>query len=175
MNSSKIWRWEVITGLCLINGFRIGAELGVSGGRFTSFLLSRLPDAKMIAVDLWDEQPPRDEEGAETYTAHNLPAKYEFLKKTWDEHFPERVRMMRMRTVEAAQHVNDGSLDFVFIDADHSYSGCKADIEAWAPKVRKGGLIAGHDLNWPTVKKAVDEKYERYVIYPDNVWAASNG
>ena len=172
---SKIWRWEVITGLCLINGFRIGAELGVSGGRFTSFLLGRIPDAQMIAVDLWDAQEPREEEGTETYADHNLPGKYEYLKETWGQYFPGRFKMLRMSTLEAAKQVADGSLDFIFIDADHSYSGCKGDIEAWAPKVRKGGLIAGHDYNWHTVRRAVDEKYAKVMVYADNVWATSNG
>ena len=171
----KIWRWEIITGICLINGFRVGAELGVSGGRFTSFLCGRIPEMKMIAVDLWEEQLKRDVEGAESYSEHNLPAKYEYLKEQWEKFFPERVQIMRMRTTDAAKQVEDGSLDFVFIDADHTYEGCKSDIEAWEPKVRKGGIISGHDYCWPTVNRAVHEHYPSVVVYSDNVWVTTRG
>lgn len=49
--------------------------------------------------------------------------------------------------------------DFVFIDAAHDYESVKADIQAWMPKVKEGGILAGHDYceAWPGVKKVVDE------------------
>jgi len=53
-------------------------------------------------------------------------------------------------------------VDLVFIDGDHSYKGCKADIEAWLPHIKKGGAIVFHDYQsgkWPDVKKAVDEAF----------------
>jgi predicted O-methyltransferase YrrM len=39
-----------------------------------------------------------------------------------------------------------GTIDFIFIDGDHSYDACKADIQAWAPFVKRGGVIAFHDF-----------------------------
>jgi len=50
-------------------------------------------------------------------------------------------------------------VDLVFIDADHSYSSVWTDITTWLPKIRKGGIICGHDYiqDIPEVKKAVDE------------------
>jgi len=59
-----------------------------------------------------------------------------------------------------------GQLDLVFVDGDHSYEGAKADIEAWYPHVKVGGLIVVHDYFtkdqaegplFPGVKQAVDE------------------
>lgn len=70
---------------------------------------------------------------------------------------------MRMDSVKAAEAFSDGSLDFVFIDADHSYDGVCRDIEAWYPKVKDGGLLCGHDYAnkgdpcGMEVKRAVDE------------------
>ena len=146
-----------------MNGYRYGAELGVSTGRFTVFLCETIPDMRMICVDLWAEQAPRpDIVQAETYTAaegweHDKSlAKF---KRDCEQYFPGRVDIRRQHTVEAAKGVQDESLDFVFIDADHSYEGCLADIRAWGPKVKFGGLIAGHDYSekWPGVMRAVNE------------------
>ena len=65
---------------------------------------------------------------------------------------------MKKSSVEAAPELEDGSLDFVFIDANHSYDAVKNDIIAWAPKVRSGGVLCGHDYNsFPGVQKAVDD------------------
>lgn len=60
---------------------------------------------------------------------------------------------------EAAKLYSDNSLDFVFIDAGHDYDSVIKDIKSWYPKVKIGGVIAGHDYTQPTcgVKKAVDE------------------
>lgn len=58
--------------------------------------------------------------------------------------------------------VYHGSIDFLFIDAGHTYEECKADIEAWMPFVRPGGVICGHDFNyqWPGVVQAVNEVFQ---------------
>jgi predicted O-methyltransferase YrrM len=64
-----------------------------------------------------------------------------------------------MTTNEAVKLFDDESLDAVFIDADHSYEAVKLDIQNWMPKVRRGGILAGHDYvpSWPGVVRAVDE------------------
>jgi len=76
----------------------------------------------------------------------------------------DRRQVIRARSVDAAARVPDGSLDFVFIDADHSYEGCAADIRAWLPKVRAGGILCGHDYRnthcpFPGVERAVEEAF----------------
>jgi predicted O-methyltransferase YrrM len=53
--------------------------------------------------------------------------------------------LWRMTSLEGAGRVADGSLDFVYIDANHRYEAAITDIQAWAPKVRQGGIVAGHD------------------------------
>lgn len=60
---------------------------------------------------------------------------------------------IRMSSVEAAKLYNDNSLDFVCIDASHDYDNVKADIEAWLPKIKIGGILAGDDYGH--VQKAV--------------------
>ena len=70
----------------------------------------------------------------------------------------------------------DNYFDLVFVDASHAYSKAKEDIEHWLPKVKRGGILAGHDyyMRWPGVVKAVNELFpeELYTVafLPDTVW-----
>lgn len=66
----------------------------------------------------------------------------------------------KLPSVEGAKLYKDKSLDFVYLDACHLYECLIADINAWLPKIKSGGILAGHDYNhpvWPGVKTAVDE------------------
>ena len=65
-------------------------------------------------------------------------------------------------SIDIAPSVDDGSLDFVYIDGAHDLDSVRADIAAWAPKVRPGGFIGGHDYHSNAgsdfhVQTAVDE------------------
>lgn len=62
-------------------------------------------------------------------------------------------------SVDVAANFPDASIDFVFIDAAHDYPNVRADLCAWLPKVKHGGIIAGHDYGdgWPMVRVAVQE------------------
>lgn len=164
---NKIWRWEVVAGACLMNGYRYGAELGVSTGRFTMFLCALIPGMKMVAVDLWAPQP--ENTGAEKYTDWDHEGSYRKFSEICRSELPGRVQIIRDTTLNAAKLIADEALDFVFVDADHSYEACKADIEAWTPKIRPGGMICGHDFNWPGVEQAVRETGNAAVTH-DNVW-----
>ena len=73
-------------------------------------------------------------------------------------------------SLEAVNAFPDGSLDFVFIDAAHDYDNVKADIIAWKPKLRKGGILSGHDYNYPDVQRAVDELLTNVESKPGTVW-----
>lgn len=71
-----------------------------------------------------------------------------------------------------AENYADCSLDFVFIDGDHSYEGVKRDILAWIPKLKIGGILAGDDFSdgdFPGVSAAVGEILEDVEIY-EQVW-----
>lgn len=171
-------RWHIIAGLCLLNHYRHGAEIGVSTGMFTKQLFFRVENLSMICVDRWAEQPEyigHDDEGRESFLISdgwNHEEKYQhFLAWRNDYKLTEQLSIRRQDSIEAAKDVEDGSLDFVFIDADHSYEGCLADIHAWSPKVRSGGMVAGHDYDsmWPGVIRAVTETGKARTL-PDRVW-----
>lgn len=79
-------------------------------------------------------------------------------------------------SIEIAKTFKDNSLDFVYIDAGHSYEEVKADYEAWLPKVRKGGIVSGHDYGVNDcigVKYLIDEligKGQKFNFTTDDFW-----
>jgi predicted O-methyltransferase YrrM len=58
---------------------------------------------------------------------------------------------------EVADQFEDASIDFIFIDADHTYEGVMKDIKSYWPKMKSGGLFAGHDYVHPPVRQAIDD------------------
>lgn len=71
------------------------------------------------------------------------------------------IHTIRGDSKEVYKQFEDESIDFLFIDGDHTYKGCYTDIKNWFPKVKKGGIIGGHDYSEPTcgVKMAVDSYF----------------
>lgn len=115
----------------------LGVEVGVQNGFFSRDILK---DWKGVlkCVDIWTNQ-------------ENFQSAMEILGAD---------RMIKGKSVDVAKTFEDGSLDFVYIDADHSYEAVKEDYNAWLPKVRKGGVIAGHDYGENDcigVKQFIDE------------------
>lgn len=143
----------------------IGAEIGVFTGALSSKLLQK-DDLTLYMVDSWATSD-EDSEYAKSGDFHALlnqdqQDKYFQSACRAVEFAGEKAKIIRKSSIEAAAEVEDSSLDFVFIDADHSYEGCKADILAWVPKLKQGGLLCGHDyknVDYPCfgVDKAVDE------------------
>ena len=73
-------------------------------------------------------------------------------------------------SITASQRFKDNDVFFVFIDASHDYDSVKADIEAWLPKVRKGGILAGHDWHHQPVKDAVTDVLGEVEPYTGGCW-----
>ena len=99
----------------------------------------------------------------------------ELAEKSFDEiarKYPV-IHKVKMSSVKASSLFADGSMDFIYIDADHRYESVKRDIEVWLPKVRKGGVFAGHDYIecWPGVMKAVEEIFGKTLrVFGDTSW-----
>lgn len=130
-----------------------GAEIGVFTGMLSAELLRR-HDLELIMVDSWegDGAAYNNKETAKDFHAHisaSEQAAHRAAALYQTQFAEDRRTVLRARSVDGAHAVGDASLDFAFIDADHSYEGCRADIEAWWPKVKAGGLICGHDYGHP--------------------------
>ena len=85
--------------------------------------------------------------------------------------FPQ-LHVVRMSSVEASKIFPKHHFDLVFIDADHTYEHVMADIEAWLPLVKSGGLLTGHDYGGRKVgvKQAVDEYFDNIKVAEPEVW-----
>ena len=81
------------------------------------------------------------------------------------------IHALKEESVKAASIFKDEVCDFVYIDADHSYEAVKADIEAWLPKVKVGGVLAGDDRTAGGVAEALAELLPEHEIDGVNwVW-----
>ena len=58
-------------------------------------------------------------------------------------------------------HIPDDSCDFIYLDGDHSYAGCLADIKAYWPKLKDGGIMAGHDYDDIEWSKEPGKRFKR--------------
>lgn len=163
-DKSPVNRGGYIAHLAQVHDWRIGAELGVKEGRTLETILEQTP-CFMYAVDLW--KPLKND--LESYDGWDFEAFEQSVKKIATR-YSNRVAMMKKSTHEASLHIQDGALDFVFIDADHTYEGVSRDILDWTPKVRAGGYIIGHDWDWPSVRQAAEEAFKYIETGPDNLW-----
>jgi len=156
----------------------IGCEVGVRFGKNAEQLLEKLPGLHITLVDRWCKPPEGDSfwksgDGiAQRPAGHLRKAYHETLRRT--ERFGDRVKILKLPSVEASKQVDDNRFDFVFLDADHSYDGVRVDIIHWLPKVKPGGWLCGHDYNHPKigeVARAVDELMGNSVLLgTDMTW-----
>jgi hypothetical protein len=143
----------------------IGAEIGVFDGHTSENLLRALPELKLWMVDPWRPFEDQSVFGQMNVEQFELML---FAATWWTEFARDRRFILRERSPQAACRFADASLDFAFIDGDHIYDAVCADLAAWWPKVRSGGLLTGHDYGiyldstgeWG-VRRAVDEFAER--------------
>ena len=150
-------------------------EVGCWLGRSTK-VLAKYTRGTVWAVDHWQGTPADPEQHA--LYAEALAAGdpwTQFQRNLAAEIAAVKVIPVQLPSVDAAEVLRDRwgpHFDFVFIDADHSYEGCRADIAAYRPLVEPGGLIAGHDYHWPGVKQAVDEAFGSAVtLGPRSIWS----
>jgi predicted O-methyltransferase YrrM len=115
----------------------VGSWLGKSTVYMAVEIINSNKDIRFDCVDSWRE-------GFDIFIRNINP-------------LAEVINYHRMPSVEAAMLYKDKSLDFVFLDAGHTYEDVMNDLISWYPKVKSGGAIAGHDYQGEGVKKAVDE------------------
>jgi len=119
---------------------KVGVELGVFKGEFSKVLLDKW-GGRLYMIDPWR---PLGEEYNDACDDLQLYDLYADTAKNIKGH-ETRGFMLRGLGEELIDLFEDESLDFIYIDANHSYDYVKADMDMWYPKLKKGGLFAGHD------------------------------
>jgi hypothetical protein len=153
------------------------AEIGCAFGGYARSILSRWRGVKYYMVDPFCNQP------TEVYRERQDGINYEQYYRDCKlvEESDPRVQIIRKYSVEGAKDIPDASLDWVFIDGNHSYRAVLEDMDAWFPKVKIGGVFSGHDYgddtnypNWCEVKSAVDrwmkEHCQEFEFTADSWW-----
>ena len=163
----SISRWSSLIKIFRNLGFTVGAEIGTASGRYAKVLLEDVPNLRLYCVDLWEVYP----EYTDTISKEKIDKMYLDARKRL---LPYKALIVRDTSMNAVKRFADESLDFVFIDANHDYKFVKEDIREWSKKVKKGGIVSGHDYRnlhreidyGYGVKKAVDEWVKEKKIHP---------
>jgi hypothetical protein len=106
-------------------GFKKGAEIGVDQGEFTQKFLDE--GLNMYAIDPW----------------HNRERTYQRVRSRFQQY--KNCQIIRKTSMEAIHDFTARSLDFVYIDADHRFPFVAQDLYYWYWRIKKGGILAGHD------------------------------
>jgi hypothetical protein len=167
-------RAQTLVDLIKQNDLHCGAELGCYEGQTADFILTQCPEFRLLCVDLWHPMDVGLEKSKETgvapYTIQMMEAAKAKARAVFEKH-AGRMSVLELHTVDAAKEVPDESLDFVFIDADHSTEAVVRDAMDWMPKVRHAGYLLGHDEDWPSVRRALAQLWTNgYTLLRGNVW-----
>jgi len=124
----------------------IGAEIGVYYGDNALDYLGSLDIKKIYLIDPYMIHPKYNEQIMKE-SEKEARAKLDVYK--------DKIEWVRIKSAEAASLFDDESLDFVYIDGDHSYEFVRDDITLYYPKVKKGGLLSGHDYDYNKGTKVI--------------------
>jgi hypothetical protein len=142
-------------------GFTKGAEIGVWRGKYSLLFCREIPDLEMLCVDPWIPYV----EYKDHVRQDKLADAYNTARKNLA---PYNCTLIRKFSMEAAKEIPDESLDFVYIDANHSFCDVVNDLTEWSKKVRKGGIVSGHDY------KVFDESLFIHVCEAVNGFVKAN-
>ena len=138
-----------------------GIESGTCRAESTAYFLE-----KCLNIDLLTTIDPykgyQDWNGE--ITQETVDRFMEVAKKNLKQ-YGKRVKMLREDSVAVAGTFKDESVDFIFVDGDHSYDATLADCEAYYSKLKKGGIFCGHDYQTiESVKRSIDDFRTKYKI-----------
>ena len=138
-------RYEIPSYLTQLGLSGQGVEVGVRDGEFSEHVLSHW-NGIMHLVDPWLNQNTTIYNDISNVAKDEQEARFRMVSTTMANKFPARYHIHRTYSVEASKLFTDSQLDFVYIDARHDYEGVLEDMNAWWPKLKVGGLFAGHDF-----------------------------
>ena len=150
--------------------FKKGAEIGVALGEYSEVLCKVNPKLHLFSIDPWSVSAyePETLNFGKTGRSDFNRAYKEARKRL----APYNCTVIRKTSMKALKDHKDNSLDFVYIDGNHDFVNFTNDLHYWSKKVRKGGIISGHDYiyfpsrNFNHVKRALIAYLWSYGIKP---------
>lgn len=116
-----------------------GAEIGVYKGDNAEFILSLLKPTILYLIDPWNNFMDTD--------SNEIIGEIQYIQTQERLKMYGNKRLIKRTSEEASKLFNNEELDFVYIDGDHSYRQVKQDLGLWYSKVKKGGVLSGHDYH----------------------------
>ncbi|SRR6266496_4522936 len=136
---------------------KLGVEVGTDHGVYAKQLCEGIPELFLYCIDPWTAYI----EGKDVKSQKDVDKIYEEAKERLK---PYQCSLNKGTSMNEVKYFNDNSLDFVFIDGNHSYDYVLEDITEWTKKVKPGGIIAGHDYKLDAINKyGVIEAVNKYV------------
>ena len=144
---------------------KFAAEVGVQMGEYSKVLLGNWKGEKLYLVDAWRQFGAKQfGAGREDFDNPNPDGQLRHFSETFKNtyFYYERAVIIKELSVDAAKIFQDEFFDFVYIDAAHDVDNVLKDLKAWYPKVKKGGVFAGHDY-YDGFVHLKNEKIDEYV------------
>lgn len=143
-------------------------EIGVYKGYNTAILGQRRNKMQIVGVDPWknvdsDDYVNTGDLLAGTSNQQHLQNFEEAKSHNWFLMSQKRIDFYQETSIVVSKIFSDNHFDMVFIDGDHSYSGCKQDINHWYSKVKPGGWLGGHDYRHPSFNFGVDVAVDEFI------------
>jgi len=146
-------------------------EIGSWKGRSSAYMAQKIKesgkDIKFFAIDTFEGAPDNYQQN-KLLREMDQSLYFTFVDNMIKCNLTKYVFPIKLDSVAASILFEDKSVDFVFIDGDHNYQAIKQDLEVWHRKIKKGGILAGHDYLWEcndktkAVYRAVNEFIVEY-------------
>ena len=117
-----------------------GVEVGVRYGEYSEILCKTNPNLKLKAVDPWNVV-----QGDYRSTVRGEQSQDNSYKKALNRLKSYNCELIKKESIDAVKDIPYKSLDFVYIDGSHEFDWVMVDIIEWGKRIRKGGIISGHD------------------------------
>lgn len=142
----------------------VGAEIGVFEGSFSKYIINAVRPTSFYMVDLFEGSMVSGDKNGENMKQIDLGVIYTCLCNEFKDN--GSVKIFKGKSSDFYNVLPDDTLDFIYIDGDHSYAGVKLDLESARRKVKAGGMICGHDYTprFQGVMDAVNEFCHEYKL-----------
>lgn len=132
------------------------AEIGVFKGEYSRYLLNNTPCSRLLLIDPYVNYGDYDK------GSNSMDMEQVYDNAMFNVHvYTDRYTFVRKTSLEAALEVEDESLDFIYIDGNHAYDYVYQDLEAWWPKLKKGGyLVCDECYNYPLLADGKNSRIE---------------